>query len=169
MRLFRQARAVLAGRDYFAPDNIGVTTVWFGQQSTVRLYESTAGEPATKLAPAGKRFAAEYRSRYGEAITAGFVITVAKAAHIALEAIARSNGTRASVARELLAVRVVGGQLGSFRFDRNGDPARSPFTVYRFRAGEPTHRPPFATLEDQGGVVDRVIAAPASLAAPLRR
>jgi hypothetical protein len=38
-----------------------------------------------------------------------------------LDAIARSDGTRASVTKELLRTRVRDGLIGSFRFDRNGD------------------------------------------------
>ena len=38
-----------------------------------------------------------------------------------MQAIARSDGTRASVLEELRATRVKDGLLGSFRFDRNGD------------------------------------------------
>jgi len=58
--------------------------------------------------------------------------------------------------------------LGSFGFDRNGDPTRSPFTIYRFPPGTPSHEPPYTSLADQGGVVDRVIVATPTLAAAPR-
>jgi hypothetical protein len=38
-----------------------------------------------------------------------------------LGAIARSNGTRASVVREMMRTKVNKGIMGTFRFDKNGD------------------------------------------------
>ena len=73
---------------------------------------------AAPLTTAGKRFARETgegnKPQYG-------VLESAQAAQLVLSAIARSDGTRASVLRNLRASRVTNGILGSFRFDRNGD------------------------------------------------
>ena len=78
-----------------------------------------------------------------------------------LEAIARSDGTRASVLEELKASRVKDGLLGSFRFDsqrrhhaRHGaDPAHHRL--------DPAERGPAEYLE--GAVVDRVQEIPRRL------
>jgi ABC-type branched-subunit amino acid transport system substrate-binding protein len=52
-----------------------------------------------------------------------------------LDAIARSDGTRASVTRELFRTRVTGGLLGDFTFDENGDISESPVTILRAERG----------------------------------
>ena len=45
----------------------------------------------------------------------------AQAAQITLDAIARSDGTRASVLKEMFKSNVKNGIMGSFHFDKNGD------------------------------------------------
>ena len=62
----------------------------------------------------------------------------AQAAEILLDAIARSDGTRPSVNRELRATRVEEGILGDIRFDKNGDLVEGPVTIYRFTRKGPT-------------------------------
>ena len=52
-----------------------------------------------------------------------------------LAAIARSNGTRASVRNELLHGQS-GGILGNFRFDQNGDTTRPIISVYQVTNGK---------------------------------
>jgi branched-chain amino acid transport system substrate-binding protein len=59
----------------------------------------------------------------------------AQAAVILLDAIARSDGSRASVTAQVLATSVNGGILGTFRFDRNGDMSPSPVSVVRVEHG----------------------------------
>jgi ABC-type branched-subunit amino acid transport system substrate-binding protein len=48
-------------------------------------------------------------------------LEAAQATEIVLDAIARSDGTRASVLAELRDTEVVDGILGTFRFDEKGD------------------------------------------------
>ena len=81
-------------------------------------------------------------------------LEAAQATEVVLQAIARSDGTRASVLRELRALEVEDGILGSFRFDRNGDITPSPVTIYRVTG----KTGPGSLME--GGVVDRVIRVP---------
>ncbi len=80
----------------------------------------------------------------------------AQAAEILLEAIARSDGTRASVTREVFRTRVEDGILGDIRFDRNGDLVDSPFTFVRM-VGEPDGKPGLRPK------VDRVVLARSAL------
>jgi hypothetical protein len=63
--------------------------------------------------------------------------------------------------------RVVGGPLGTFRFDRNGDPTSTPFSVYRFPPSRPTHPPPYVLTPGNGGVFDRVNQTQPKLAEPV--
>jgi hypothetical protein len=67
---------------------------------------------------------------------------------VLLDAISRSDGSRASVVDELFKTEVENGILGSFRFDRNGD--IDPAAVGFFK------------IEDGKIVVDRVVRVPAS-------
>ena len=60
----------------------------------------------------------------------------AQATEVLLDAIARSDGTRASVVEELFATKVENGILGSFSFDRFGDIDPAPVGVYRYEGGK---------------------------------
>ena len=74
-----------------------------------------------------------------------------------LAAITRSDGTRASVLRELRATNVRDGLIGDFRFDRYGDVTPARFTILRMTADVP---PGKRVPRLEGAVVDRVIAVP---------
>jgi ABC-type branched-subunit amino acid transport system substrate-binding protein len=109
-----------------------------------------------ELSPAGERFI----ESFGEA-DAGFVLETAQAAELVVRAIARSDGTRASVLDELKASRVKDGLLGSFRFDRNGDISPATMPILRITGSTP----PSAGLPSQfqGAVIDRVVEIPRRL------
>ena len=90
--------------------------------------------PTSALPPAARRFVQEFRRRYPEAEIGDFppdVPYTAQATEALLTAIARSDGTRASVVRELHELRIVNGPLGTFRFDRYGDPTINYTTILR--------------------------------------
>ena len=55
----------------------------------------------------------------------------AQATEVLLDAIARSDGSRASVARELLATRIKNGLIGDVRFDADGDVRPRTYTIVR--------------------------------------
>ncbi len=65
-----------------------------------------------------------------------YVPEAAQATAVLLDAIARSDGTRASVVDQLFETTVEGGILGSFSFDRFGDIDPAPVGIYRFEDGE---------------------------------
>jgi ABC-type branched-subunit amino acid transport system substrate-binding protein len=122
------------------------------------MYPATSDVPRAELerSPAAERFIEDF----GEADT-GYVLETAQAAELVVQAIARSDGTRASVLEQLKASRVKDGLLGSFRFDRNGD--ITPATVPILRITGST--PPQAGLPSlfQGAVIDRVVEIPRRL------
>ena len=60
----------------------------------------------------------------------------AQATEVLLDAIGRSDGTRASVVDELFATKVENGILGSFTFDRFGDLDPASVGVYRIEKGQ---------------------------------
>ena len=103
---------------------------------------------APDLTPAAQRFVREFGARPDEL----GVLEAAQATETVLAAIARSDGTRASVLNELQDTREQDSLLGDFTFDPNGDMTPAPFTVLRV-AG--TRARPASRL-----VVDSVIAVP---------
>ncbi len=64
-----------------------------------------------------------------------YTVHVAQATHAALDAIAASDGSRASVREALLDLQVQDGLIGDFGFDENGDVSPSLVSVYRITGG----------------------------------
>jgi ABC-type branched-subunit amino acid transport system substrate-binding protein len=89
------------------------------------------------------------------------VLEAGQATEILLQAIARSDGSRASVLRELRATKVRNGLMGTFGFDANGDITTAPIPIVRITG----KARPGAGLTGgfQGSVLDRVVEVPAVL------
>jgi DNA-binding SARP family transcriptional activator/ABC-type branched-subunit amino acid transport system substrate-binding protein len=94
------------------------------------------GPATSRLPPAGRRFADAFARAIGTQPEA-YSIAAAQAAEAMIDAIARSDGTRASVAQHLLHDTITNGILGSFRFDRNGDTSNAAVSVFRITGGQP--------------------------------
>jgi ABC-type branched-subunit amino acid transport system substrate-binding protein len=89
------------------------------------------------------------------------VLEAGQATEILLQAIARSDGSRASVLKELRASKVRNGLLGTFGFDANGDITTAPIPIVRITG---TTRPGTGLPgQFQGSVLDRVVEVPAAL------
>jgi ABC-type branched-subunit amino acid transport system substrate-binding protein len=97
---------------------------------------STAGLPNSKLPSEGRTFVEEFSRAVGET-PYQWPAAAAQATEVLLDAIARSDGTRASVARELFKTKVEDGILGSFSIDKNGDTTAGAVTIYRIVRGRP--------------------------------
>jgi branched-chain amino acid transport system substrate-binding protein len=95
------------------------------------MYLSLSGLTVERLSPSGRAFAAAFAATQPGADIEPTAIYAAQAAEVLLDAIARSNGTRASVIRELFRTDVTDGLLGDFTFDANGDISESPITILR--------------------------------------
>jgi DNA-binding SARP family transcriptional activator/ABC-type branched-subunit amino acid transport system substrate-binding protein/DNA-binding beta-propeller fold protein YncE len=117
------------------------------------VYFAYPGADMSLLPPAGKRFLKDLRARTGKP-SQFYTASAAQSAEILLDAIARSDGTRASVTKELFKTRVENGILGDIRFDKNGDPVEAPATIWRIV--RPSRAP-------DGRVADRVIIGRAAL------
>jgi len=87
----------------------------------------------------------------------------AAAADLLLDAIARSDGTRNSINKELRTTDDPHSILGPIRFDHNGDPTTSPVTIYRIGHADGRSTPTYPWLP--GAHVDRIITARDSLVA----
>ena len=60
-----------------------------------------------------------------------YAVYAGQAAELLLDAVARSAGSRAEVAREVLRTREPRGLIGSFALDRKGDAKPAPVTIFR--------------------------------------
>jgi branched-chain amino acid transport system substrate-binding protein len=129
--------------------------------SALGMYVSSTFAAPTRLSPAAEEFAREFAPTQPGGSISPFVLETAQAAEVLLEAIARSDGTRASVLQGLRASEVRDGILGTFRFDANGDKTPEAIPIYRVTGKTPRD----AGLADelQGAVVDRVVSIPGKL------
>jgi branched-chain amino acid transport system substrate-binding protein len=91
---------------------------------------SIAVLPNRQLPPAGRRFAAEFERRFSQRPCC-FSVHDAQGTEMLLDAIARSDGTRAAVTRNVMTSRIRGGLLGDFEIDANGDTTQNTIGIYR--------------------------------------
>jgi branched-chain amino acid transport system substrate-binding protein len=144
--LITQLRAALGRKAVFiAPDAFAPTgeTARAVGQSAENLYISIPGTTPARMSPLGAKIARRFGAyRLGS----GGPAYAAEAAEVLLNAIARSDGTRAAVTRQLFATNIRNGILGTFRFDQDGDTTLDPVLIFRIRHGR--------------GVLDRVLDAP---------
>ncbi len=126
------------------------------------MYVSVAGVANNDLPPRGRRLLEELEAASGpKASSPSTAVAAAQATEILLEAIARSEGTRSSVTRELRRTSIEEGILGNIRFDEYGDLVEGPVTIFRVvgkRQRNSSSPPQFL-----GAVVDRTIIARAAL------
>ncbi len=148
-------RVVMIAPDAFLPAAAQVNNV--GPEAA-GMYVSGAvvTRPEEQLPPAGKRFVRELRATQRGRSIDFFAPYAAQATEVLLDAIARSDGSRASVARELFRVRISDGIVGRVAFDRNGDPTNNLIPIFRVPKSAPE-----ALFPDDP--VDRVIPTPVRL------
>jgi ABC-type branched-subunit amino acid transport system substrate-binding protein len=86
------------------------------------------------LGPRGKRFLREFGATHPGGVT-NFAVYAAAATEVLLDAIARSDGTRASVVRALSKTRLDDSVVGPLALAPNGEPSPQPVTVLRAEHG----------------------------------
>jgi branched-chain amino acid transport system substrate-binding protein len=154
-RLVADLRAVL-GPDVtlIGTDNFTSTGSFLGPPARVfdGLYISTAGRPPQDLPPAGERFLTSLTRRPLAATTA-LPAYAAQATAMLLDAIARSDGTRTSITRQLLATQSRASLIGPFSSSPTGDPEPPAIAIYRVDSRLP-FRP---DVDVQGLAFDREI------------
>jgi DNA-binding SARP family transcriptional activator/ABC-type branched-subunit amino acid transport system substrate-binding protein len=126
------------------------------------MYVSDSGVPTASLTPAGRRLLSAFEAaQHGSKIPSGtYLPELLQAAEAVVVAIARSDGTRASVLRELRLTRISNGVFGSFHFDQNGDLTPAPFMILHITGGRGDAR---LAPDFRGSVVYRVIDASTDL------
>ena len=150
------ARLTVMAGFYFlpVPDVLDVT---HGDARGLYVATGDVSRAQLDLSPAARRFL----DGFGSAASGGYILEAAQATELLLRAIARSDGTRQSVLKNLRASRVKQGILGDFRFDRNGDLTPASVPIVHITGSTP----PSARLPEelQGGVIDRVVEIPRKL------
>jgi branched-chain amino acid transport system substrate-binding protein len=144
--LIRQVRAAVGPRGtLIAPDGWTppARIAQVAGAAAEGVWVSVPGTTPTRLSPLGRTIARRFGSyRLGS----GGPAYAAEAMEVMLDAIARSDGTRASVNAALFTTQIRGGILGSFSFDANGDTTDNPVLIFRVVHGK--------------GVLERVLVAP---------
>lgn len=133
LRAALSPRVRLVAPDSFSADDIAKALGPAGEG----LLTTVPGIPPTLLPSAGMQFLRAF-GRAGVREGAQGAPEAAQATEVLLDAIARSDGTRASVVEQLFRTKVEKGILGSFSFDRNGDVVPAPVGVYRYTGGKIT-------------------------------
>jgi branched-chain amino acid transport system substrate-binding protein len=127
-KLIKDLRSVLGSKyPLIAPDGFSDFTA--NGPAAEGMYVSVAGIPPEKLTGQGKSFVKDFGAQIGTAVNP-YSTYAAQTATVILDAIGKSDGTRASVANNLLHTKVKNGILGTFSINANGDTTSNPVTVY---------------------------------------
>jgi branched-chain amino acid transport system substrate-binding protein len=131
-------------------------------KAAIGMYVSYPGIPNPSLPAAGRKFVRAFAQHEPAGVVVSFAsVYAAQSTEILLDAIAKSDGTRSSVTREVLAAHVRSGLLGDFRINPNGDIDPSAVTIFRVLR---ENRVSSTLLPDfDGGIIDRVVEVPLRL------
>jgi branched-chain amino acid transport system substrate-binding protein len=132
--------ATLIGSDTFLPLASSAPEARQAERGMYVLGEDIT-DPARQLPPAGRTFADAFGATRPAGTSDPWAPAAAQATDVLLTAIARSDGTRASVIHQLFRVRVRNGILGSFGFTPRGDISPATLLVYRVIQGRALTRP----------------------------
>jgi branched-chain amino acid transport system substrate-binding protein len=121
----------LLAPDGFATPDLADATGSSGEGMTV----SIPGVAPEALKGPGARFVSRFGAMLGQTPQQPSVYA-AQATQLLLHAIARSNGTRASVNHELFTSNVHNGILGDFAITPTGDTTTNQVTIYQLTAGK---------------------------------
>lgn len=131
-----------------APDGFDPSdTATAGGAAAEGMTLSRAGIPNQRLGPTGREFMASFSKKVGGPPT-GYAVHAAQAMDVLLDAIGRSDGTRASVARNLFSTRISNGILGSFWITSTGDTTLNAVTIFRIVRGKVTTYDTITVPED---------------------
>jgi branched-chain amino acid transport system substrate-binding protein len=158
-------RLVRALRRTLGPDVVLIGTNGLQPVGLLRKGAGRAGDglyltsyliPSAQLSRSGREFLREYQQTQAGGASPYWALYAAQATELVLAAIARSDGTRASITRELFAIRLTDAPLGPAAIDRNGDVTPATVPVYRI---DPPGTPgdPLLPPDLEGASIDRVI------------
>jgi len=136
IRLLRDLRARL-GRtvQFMAPDGFDPATAVLAGAAADGMTFSVPGPAIDRLGRPGRQFVASFSKQFGGRPTR-FALAAAQAMDVLLDAIAQSDGSRASVTSNLFKVSVSNGILGSFSITPSGDTTLNAVAIYRIIGGK---------------------------------
>ncbi|MBA3261075.1 MAG: winged helix-turn-helix domain-containing protein [Thermoleophilaceae bacterium] len=118
------------------------------------MYLTSAELPVERLPRAGRHFVSQFAATQGSRPVHPQSVYAAQAADALLDAIAASDGSRASVLAALRARRGGTGLIGSLRFDAAGDVTSAPIVILRARRGDGSPTVLSTDGADVAGVID---------------
>ena len=123
VKLLKDLRSVIGPKPAFAgPDGWTPYSATLGAGSAAQdMYVSYAGLPLRSSARPGRSSSPGQVRESSSARLPPYAVYQGQTAQIMLDAISRSDGTRASVTSELFKAHVKNGIMGTFHFDKNGD------------------------------------------------
>ena len=120
-----------------APEVFDPQTALLAGAAAEGMSITVPGPSADDLPAKGKEFAAAYARHFGKELSR-YALGAAQAADVLLDAIAASDGSRASVTDRLFKTNVSNGILGSFLITPSGDTTLNAVAVHRIRGGKTT-------------------------------
>lgn len=154
-RLVARLRAALPSARFLAPDGFSsVAPLVDGAGPAAEgLIVTVPGASPDALTTHGRRFAVKLAEHLGLRPGA-YTLHAAQAAEVVLDALARSDGSRAAVVREIFRTRVRDGITGDFSFTSSGDTTEQVISAHRISGGRIRHltdlRPPPELLLGDG-------------------
>ena len=138
-KLIKDIVAGAPGVKVLAPDGFTPISAVAQQAGSAAegTYVSVAGLPNTALKGAGAAFIKNF-TKADKRAPDPYSVYAAQAAEVMVGAIARSNGTRADIAKQLFKLKLPNSILGTVSFNANGDVTADPVTIYRIKGGKST-------------------------------
>jgi branched-chain amino acid transport system substrate-binding protein len=140
-QLIKDKVKVLGANDkvmLLAPDGFNDSaTVTDAGAAAEGMYVTIGGQDPNALTnPTGKAFIAAYKKTYKVDHLEAYTAYGAQAYLVLANAIAKSNGTRASITKNLYSQSFPKGVIGSFKIDSTGDPSLGGVTVDQYVGGQ---------------------------------
>lgn len=132
-KLIKDLKAGVPGATLIAPD--GFSDPKSNTAAFDGSYASVAGAPPSALKGEGAAFVKDFKKQIG-ATPNPYSAYAAQAMLVMMNAIEKSDGTRASVTENLFGQKVTNGILGTFTINEAGDTSLKPITIYQQKAGE---------------------------------
>ena len=123
--------------DILGPDGLGppATLEHYAGAAARGVFYSVSNIVPDRLPPAGAGFVERFARTQAGVTVEAFAVYAAQATEVMLDAIARSDGTRASVIGAMFSARLHDSLIGDIAFDRRGDAVAAPVTVLRVVGG----------------------------------
>jgi branched-chain amino acid transport system substrate-binding protein len=137
-QVVRDLRATLGGSaDIMVPDGLGPPSALLHAAGAAArgVFMTIGGVVADRLPPPGARFLRRFARTQPGVDVELFAIYAAQATDVLLHAIARSDGTRASVLDQLMRTDMRNALIGDVAFDARGDIREGAETIVRVVGG----------------------------------